>query len=68
MGCKKCNDLTEKVRAVADSTGLEYELKKVTDITKIVAFGVMTTPALVIDGEVKVSGKIPSADEIKELL
>lgn len=67
-GCKKCNDLADKVKAVADSEGIEYEFEKVTDIGRIVSYGVMTTPALVVDGEVKVSGKIPSADEIKELL
>ena len=67
-GCKKCNDLTERVKAVADSLEIEYELEKVTDIAEIVSYGVMMTPALVIDGEVKVSGKIPSEDEIKELL
>lgn len=67
-GCKKCNDLADKVKAVADSQGIEYEFEKVTDIGRIVSYGVMTTPALVVDGEVKVSGKIPSADEIKEFL
>lgn len=67
-GCKKCNDLADKVKGVADSMGIEYEFEKVTDIAKIVSYGVMTTPALVVDGEVKVSGKIPSTDEIKELL
>lgn len=67
-GCKKCNDLADKVKAVADSMGIEYEFEKVTDIAQIVSYGVMTTPALVVDGEVKISGKIPSADEIKEFL
>ncbi len=67
-GCKKCNDLTEKVKAVADSLGIDYELEKVTDIVQIVGYGVMATPALVIDGVVKVSGKVPSEQEIKELL
>lgn len=67
-GCKKCNDLADKVKSVADSQGFEYEFEKVTDIAKIVSYGVMTTPALVVDGKVKVSGKIPSTDEIKELL
>lgn len=67
-GCKKCNDLADKVKSVADSMGIEYEFEKVTDIAQIVSYGVMTTPALVVDGEVKVSGKIPSADEIKEFL
>lgn len=67
-GCQKCSDLAAKVKAIADSMGLEYELEKVTDITKIINYGVIKTPALVINGEVKISGEIPSADEIKELL
>lgn len=67
-GCQKCSDLADKVKTVADSMGIEYEMEKVTDIAKIVSFGVMTTPALVVDGEVKASGKIPSEDEIKEFL
>lgn len=67
-GCKKCSDLADKVKNVADSMNIEYELEKVTDITKIVSYGVMTTPALVVDGVVKVSGKIPSDAEIMELL
>jgi small redox-active disulfide protein 2 len=67
-GCKKCNELSDKVKAVADSMGIEYEFEKVTDITEIISYGVMTTPALVVDGKVKVSGKIPSDDEIKRLL
>lgn len=67
-GCQKCSDLADKVKSVADSMGIEYELEKVTDITKIINYGVIKTPALVVDGEVKISGEIPSADEIKELL
>lgn len=67
-GCKKCNDLADKVKSVADSMGIEYEFEKVTDIAQIVSYGVMTTPALVVNGEVKVSGKIPSDAEIKEFL
>ena len=67
-GCPKCNELADKVKAVADSQGIEYEFEKVTDIAQIVSYGVMTTPALVVDGVVKISGKIPSEEEIKELL
>lgn len=67
-GCKKCNELADKVKEVADLQGIEYEIEKVTDIVQIVSYGVMTTPALVVDGVVKISGKIPSAEEIKELL
>ncbi|MCC6699174.1 MAG: thioredoxin family protein [Candidatus Hydrogenedentes bacterium] len=47
---------------------IAHELEKVTEIDKIVAFGVMSTPALVVDGEIKVSGKVPSLNELKELL
>lgn len=67
-GCKKCNDLADQVKNIADSMGIEYEFEKVTDIGEIVAYGVMLTPALVVDGDVKFLGKIPSDHEIKELL
>ncbi len=67
-GCPKCTRLTEAAEAAAVAAGIEYELEKVTDINAITAFGVMMTPALVIDGEVKVVGKVPSEDEIKALL
>jgi arsenite-transporting ATPase len=56
---------TEKA---AQTLGLPYELEKVTDLKQIMAFGVMTTPALVVDGQVKVSGKVPSVDELKSIL
>ena len=52
----------------AKELGIEYELEKVTQIVEIMKFGVMITPALAIDGEVKVSGKVVSADEIMEML
>ena len=67
-GCKKCSDLAESAKKAAESLGIEFELEKVTDIQKIVEYGVMSTPALVVDGEIKVSGKIPSVDEIKKFL
>ncbi len=67
-GCPKCAKLAEAALAAVDETGVEATVEKVTDINKIVAFGVMTMPGLVIDGEVKVVGKIPSVEEIKELL
>jgi small redox-active disulfide protein 2 len=56
---------TEKA---AQALGLPYELEKVTDLKQIMAFGVMTTPALVVDGRVKFSGKVPSLDELKSIL
>jgi len=68
VGCPKCKKLTELVEQAAKSLGIEYEIEKVTDIKRITSFGVMMTPALVVDGEVKISGKIPSIEEIKKLI
>jgi len=67
-GCPKCTRLAEAAEAAAKAARIDYQLEKVTDINAITAFGVMMTPALVIDGEVKVVGKVPSEDEIKALL
>lgn len=67
-GCAKCNALTQATETAAQTLGLQYELEKVTDLKRIMGFGVMTTPALVVDGKVKVSGIVPSVDEIKTLL
>ena len=67
-GCKKCSNLAEAADTAAKELGIDYELEKVTDIVKIMEAGVMTTPALVIDGAVKVSGRVPSADELKKIL
>jgi len=67
-GCPKCQKLTEHTEAAAKELGLSYELEKVKDINQIMAFGVMLTPALAVDGKVKVSGKVPSIEEIKKLL
>jgi len=67
-GCAKCNALTMVTEKAAQSIGLPYEIEKVTDLKQIMAFGVMLTPALVVDGKVKVSGKVPSVNEIKAML
>ena len=67
-GCAKCNALTQATEQAAQTLGLQYELEKVTDLNRIMSFGVMMTPALVVDGQVKVSGKVPSVAEIKNLL
>ena len=67
-GCPKCAQLAEAAETAAQQLGLDYDLKKVTEIGDIVSFGVMMTPALVIDGDVKVVGKVPAIDEIKTLL
>ncbi len=67
-GCPKCKKLAETTEEAAESLDLEYRLEKVTDIQVIMGFGVMTTPALAVDGVVKVSGKVPSAEEMKKIL
>ena len=67
-GCPKCKKLAENTEAAAKAAGIDYQLEKVTDINQILAFGVMITPALVVDGVVKAVGKVPSADDIKKLL
>ncbi len=67
-GCAKCNNLMQATEKAAQALGVPYELEKVTDLRQIMAFGVMTTPALVVDGKVKVSGKVPSVEEIKAML
>lgn len=67
-GCPKCKKLAELTEQAAQELGLPYELVKVTRINDITAFGVMITPALAVDGAVKVSGKVPSVEEIKLLI
>ena len=67
-GCTKCRNLTAVAEQAAHDLGLEYELEKVTDVKRYPDFGVMFTPALVVDGVVKLSGKVPSLDEAKNLL
>ncbi|HEV2434860.1 MAG TPA: thioredoxin family protein [Verrucomicrobiae bacterium] len=67
-GCARCNALTLATEKAAQSLGLPYELEKVTDLKQILAFGVMTTPALVVEGTVKITGKVPSVEQIKALL
>ena len=67
-GCPKCQKLTENTKAAAEALGIAYTLEKVTQIDQIMKFGVMFTPALVVDGVVKVSGKVPDTEAIKALL
>ena len=67
-GCPKCKKLAEETEKAAKELGIEFEIEKVTDIKSIMGFGVMMTPALAVDGEVKIAGKVPSAEEIKKLI
>jgi small redox-active disulfide protein 2 len=65
VGCAKCIKLEELVQATIGEMGVQADIIHVQDIKKIMGYGVMTTPALVIDGEVKVAGKIPTAEQVK---
>ena len=67
-GCPKCKKLAEFTETAAKELGLEYELEKVTKISDIMKFGVMSTPGLVVDGQVKVAGKVPTVEQLKEML
>jgi len=67
-GCPKCKKLAENAEAAARDLGIEYEIEKVTDISEIMKFGVMMTPALAVGGDVKVAGRIPSVEDIKTML
>jgi len=67
-GCPKCHQLAENAKAAADQLGVECEIEKITEISEIMKFGVMMTPGLVIDEQVKSSGKALSAEEIAKLL
>jgi small redox-active disulfide protein 2 len=67
-GCPRCETLAKLTQQAVDQLGLDCDLEKVTDITRFADYGVMMTPGLVVDGEVKVQGKVPSLDELKALL
>ena len=67
-GCPKCKKLAENAEAAVKELGIEYQLEKVTEINEIMKFGVMITPALAIDGQVKVAGKVSSTEDIKAML
>ena len=67
-GCPKCEKLAKLADEAARDLGIDYELIKVTDINEIVSFGVLLTPALAIDGDVKFSGKVPSVADLKDYI
>jgi small redox-active disulfide protein 2 len=67
-GCATCNKLEDTVRLAIKEMGIDAQIDHVKDIKKIMTYGVMTAPALVIDGKVKVAGKIPSLAEMKQLI
>lgn len=67
-GCTRCKTLEQFTVQAAKELGIEYELNKVTDLKQIMALGIMMTPALIVNGNVKVTGKVPSIAEIKQIL
>jgi small redox-active disulfide protein 2 len=67
-GCPKCKALTQNAETAAKEMGIECQIEKVTEINEIMKFGVMMTPALVVDGQVKVVGKVLSPEQIKAML
>ena len=67
-GCAKCHTLAQHAETAAKELGLDYEIEKITDMNRYADFGVAMTPALAVDGNVRVVGKVASVDEIKALL
>jgi small redox-active disulfide protein 2 len=67
-GCARCNDLLENVRRAVRELGIEAVVEKVTDINAILDLGALMTPALAVDGELRMVGKVPSVEELKSLL
>jgi small redox-active disulfide protein 2 len=68
MGCATCNKLEDTIRQAVKETGIDAQIEHVTDIKKIMAYGVMTTPALVIDEKVVAAGKLPTLADIKQMI
>ena len=67
-GCAKCNQLADATKQAADECGIEYQIEKITDMMRFAELGVMITPALLVDGQLKVTGKVPSIEDLKKLI
>ena len=67
-GCTKCNMLEDAAHKAVEQAGIDASIEKVTDMAQIMSYGVMSTPALVVDGEVRISGRVPSVDDLVRLL
>lgn len=67
-GCAKCQQVADNAVAAAEELGVEYEIEKITDFNVMMGFGVMMTPAIAVEGEVKSIGQVPTVGEIKEML
>ncbi len=67
-GCAKCKQLEKTVREAVDEMGLDAEVEKVTEFSDIMAYGIMSTPGLVVNGEVRLAGRLPKLAEVKSIL
>ena len=67
-GCARCHELAVRAEAAAKSSAVEFVMEHISDLKRIMDFGVMVTPALVVNGKVKVAGRIPSMEELKGML
>lgn len=67
-GCPKCQELMERTQKAVKELGIECSVEKITDIEQITSYGVMMTPALVVDSQIKVTGKVPSLDDLKGMI
>ena len=68
MGCQKCNVLAERTAQAARELGLDFQLEKITEIGQIARFGIMSTPALAVDGQVRLQGHVPTVHTLKGLI
>lgn len=67
-GCSKCNELMSLTAKAVNELGLDVEIEKVSDVNEIVAYGIMTIPALLINGKVVVRGNVPKLNDLKEII
>jgi small redox-active disulfide protein 2 len=67
-GCPKCEELAKRTEEAAKALGVDYELEKVKDLNQMMSMGVFMTPALVVDGQVKSVGKVPTEEELKKMI
>jgi small redox-active disulfide protein 2 len=67
-GCANCNKLEEATRKAVEKSGIDATIEKVSDLQEIMSYGVMSTPALVVDGELRLAGRVPSVDDLVALL
>ncbi len=67
-GCAKCTKLYEVTESIAQELGLDYQIEKISDMMKFINYGVMITPALVVNGKLKIAGKVPTEEQIKQFL